>query len=255
MRFLRGAFNFTILENEMNKKDFEERKREQQLLFLEIQKNAIKRKERLVIVFEGKDTAGKTSAVKNISEKLIAKHTGIYAFGIPTKSESKHWFKRYKKSLNENKTISFFDRSWYTRGMLEPVMGYCTKNQYKDFMKTVNGWESKQKARIVKIYLNISYEEQTKRFKDRIIDPLSFHKFSENDLNARSKWDLLSEYEIECFKKTNDWTIITTDSKRRAIIDAMIKINIEFSDLIPEFYSIESIKQEQEKALEGLSNG
>lgn len=133
-------------------------KRRLQVELLTIQQKLIKNNQRLAIIFEGRDAAGKGSTIKRFTENLMPTHFEVHAFGIPTKSESKFWFKRYEACLPKAGNISFFDRSWYTRALIEPTMGYCSEQRYRYFMRNVLNWEYKQidsGLLLVKFYLSI----------------------------------------------------------------------------------------------------
>ena len=122
----------------LDAKSYDLEKRRLRIEFLKLQEDVIKNNRRICIVFEGRDTAGKSTAIRFFSEYLMPKHFNYIQLGIPTKWESSHWFQRWKKVIPNSGQISFLDRSWYTRAITEPIMGYCTENQYRTFMKKVN---------------------------------------------------------------------------------------------------------------------
>ena len=135
--------------------------RKLQAEFLKLQRWVIQEKKKIAIVFEGRDTAGKTGSISVLSKYLIPEHVRLVKLGIPTKSESKRWFSRYEKHMPNVGEIVFFDRSWYTRALTEITMNYCSERQYKYFMKNVLSWEnefSKENIEIVKIYLSVKKE-------------------------------------------------------------------------------------------------
>ena len=145
-------------------------KRRLQIELLKLQEDVIKNKRKICVIFEGRDTAGKSSAIKLFSEYLIPKNFKYVHLGIPTKWESSHWFQRWEKVLPNNGEIAFLDRSWYTRSVIEPVMGYCTENQYKYFMSKVNNWEDnliKNGTEIIKFYFSLSKDQQERRINAR----------------------------------------------------------------------------------------
>src|SRR6056300_970669 len=119
-------------------------KRRLQIELLKLQGDVIKNNRKISIVFEGRDTAGKSSAIKFFSEYLRPNNFKYVQLGIPTPWESSHWFQRWEKVLPKEGNISFLDRSWYTRAITEPIMGYCNEKQYRTFMKRVNEWENNQ---------------------------------------------------------------------------------------------------------------
>ncbi|MDX1736191.1 MAG: polyphosphate kinase 2, partial [Halioglobus sp.] len=121
--------------------DYQVEKRRLQVEMLRIQKRLMHEGKRLAIVFEGRDAAGKGSTIKRFTENMIPANYRVVELGIPTPQESKNWFRRYQKHFPRAGEVVFFDRSWYTRAMIEPTMGYCSESQYKYFMKKVLDWE------------------------------------------------------------------------------------------------------------------
>ena len=180
-------------------------KRRLQIELLKLQEDVIKNNRKLCVIFEGRDTAGKSSAIKLFSEYLIPKNFKYVHLGIPTKWESSHWFQRCEKVLPHNGEIAFLDRSWYTRSVIEPVMGYCTENQYKYFMSKVNKWEDdliKNGTEIIKFYFSLSKDQQERRINARELSELKYWKLSENDKKIMDKWDVFTLYKDRMFKKT-----------------------------------------------------
>lgn len=200
-----------------------------QLELLRIQQKIIRKKRRLAIVFEGRDAAGKGSTIKRHIENIMPNHSSVIALGVPTPKESKYWFKRYEKHFPEEGKIVFFDRSWYTRALIEPTMGYCKEKQYKYFMRKVRKWEHKhidEGLLLVKFYLSINKETQLYRFEDRLTNPLTFWKFSENDLHARKKWKIFTQYKEQMFHHTSSkkspWVVVNANKKREARLTTML---------------------------------
>jgi len=188
----------------------------------------IKNNRKLCVIFEGRDTAGKSSAIKLLSEYLIPKNFKYVHLGIPTKWESSHWFQRWEKVLPHNGEIAFLDRSWYTRSVIEPVMGYCTENQYKYFMSKVNKWEDnliKNGTEIIKFYFSLSKDQQERRINARELSELKYWKLSENDKKIMDKWDVFTLYKDRMFKKTgrdnSPWVIINSNNKMIARLTAL----------------------------------
>ena len=145
-------------------------KRRLQIELLKLQEDVIKNDRKICIVFEGRDTAGKSSAIKFFSEYLRPNNFNYVQLGIPSKWESSHWFQRWEKVLPEKGEISFLDRSWYTRAVTEPIMGYCNERQYRAFMKRVNEWESKlikNGTELTKFYFSLSKDQQERRMNAR----------------------------------------------------------------------------------------
>ena len=209
--------------------EYQIEKRRLQVELLKIQQWLLKHEKRLAIVFEGRDAAGKGSTIKRFTEFLMPAHINIVALGIPTQKESKYWFRRYEKYFPATGRITFFDRSWYTRALIEPTMGYCTEKQYKYFMRKVLNWEHKhmdEGLMLVKFYLSISEDTQLYRFEDRLNNPLTFWKFSENDLKARKKWEAFTKYKEQMFHRTSSerspWVVVHANKKREARLTCML---------------------------------
>ena len=203
-------------------------KRRLQIELLKLQEDVIKNNRKLCVIFEGRDTAGKSSAIKLFSEYLIPKNFKYVHLGIPTKWESSHWFQRWEKVLPHNGEIAFLDRSWYTRSIIEPVMGYCTENQYKYFMSKVNKWEDnliKNGTEIIKFYFSLSKDQQERRINARELSELKYWKLSENDKKIMDKWDVFTLYKDRMFKKTgrdnSPWVIINSNNKMIARLTAL----------------------------------
>jgi len=213
----------------VSEESYQVEKRRLQVELLKIQQRLIKEKQRTVIVFEGRDAAGKGSTIKRFMENLIPAHVRVVALGIPTPKESKYWFRRYENYFPAAGEIVFFDRSWYNRALIEPTMGYCTEKQYKYFMKKVLEWEHKHienGVNIVKFYLSVDKEAQLYRFEDRLSSPLTYWKFSVNDLEARKKWEVFTRYKEQMFAHTSSekspWVAVNANKKREARLTSML---------------------------------
>ncbi len=213
----------------INSSEYQIEKRRLQYGLLKIQQDVVKKNRRLAILFEGRDAAGKGATIKRFAEYLMPKHYRIVELGVPTPKESKNWFHRYEKELPHDQEIVFFDRSWYTRALVEPTMGYCTESQYKYFMKKVLKWEEglmRRGLEIVKFYLSVDIRTQLIRFNERMRDPLKFWKLSENDLKARKKWQRFSAYKEQMFARTSSelspWVVVNSNSKREAVLTCML---------------------------------
>ena len=213
---------------ELSLKSYQKEKRRLQIELLKLQEWVIQYEKRLAIVFEGRDAAGKGATIKRFIENLIPKTNRVVELGVPTANQNKMWFKTYDKLLPQKGEIVFFDRSWYTRGLIQPAMGYCTDRQYNYFMKKVNDWEKKHIADgllLIKFYLSVSKENQRQRFAFRQSSPLKYWKLSENDLKAAKEWDLFTHYKEQVFTNSepnnNPWVIINSDNKMIARLNAM----------------------------------
>ena len=213
----------------IREKDYQIEKRRLQVELLRIQQRVLKEGQRLAIVFEGRDAAGKGSTIKRFTENMTPAHFTVQALGIPTPKESKYWFRRYEKLFPKQGQIVFFDRSWYTRALIEPTMGYCSEKQYRYFMKKVLSWEHKHIDNgllLVKFYLSIDKETQLIRFEDRLSNPLTYWKFSENDLKARKKWAAFTQYKEQMFNYTSSerspWVVVNANRKVEARLTSML---------------------------------
>ena len=213
---------------ELTLKSYQKEKRKLQIELLKLQEWVIESGQRLAIVLEGRDGAGKGATIKRFIENLIPKTMRVVELGVPTSVQNRMWLKTYDRLLPEEGEIVFFDRSWYTRGLIQPAMGYCTERQYKYFMKNVNSWEKKHIDRgllLIKFYLSVSKENQQQRFVFRQNSPLKYWKLSANDLKAAKEWDLFTHYKEQVFSNSesnrNPWVIINSDNKMIARLNAM----------------------------------
>jgi polyphosphate kinase len=214
-------------KSEIPRKEFETEKKLLQVELLKMQEWLKKENKPLVIVFEGRDTAGKGSTIKKFTEYLDPKYFKVITKGIPTEEERKKWFKRYQDDIEPGKII-FFDRSWYNRGVVEPVMGYSTYDEYQDFMANVNKFEEdliNSGTYLIKFWLSITKDTQSRRFDMRKQSPLKYWKFSPNDAKAQQKWDEYTSYKKRLFKVTSTdispWVIIDSNDKRVSGLNAI----------------------------------
>ena len=212
----------------LNAKSYDREKRRLRIELLKLQEDVIKNKRKLCIVFEGRDTAGKSTAIRFFSEYLMPKHFNYVQLGIPTKWESSHWFQRWEKALPRKGEISFLDRSWYTRAITEPIMGYCSENQYRSFMKKVNKWEDQQMedgVELTKFYFSLSKNQQEIRMKARKNSELKYWKLSKNDEKIITKWNAFTLYKEQMFDKTstdnNPWVSINSNNKMIARLTSL----------------------------------
>ena len=129
--------------SELTDNQYKKEKRRLQVELLKLQEWVVGTNQRILILLEGRDAAGKGSTIKRFIENLMPKAAKIIELGVPNKKQEKNWFKTWEKRLPKPGTMTFLDRSWYSRAVIQPAMGYCTENQYRYFMKKVNGWEKK----------------------------------------------------------------------------------------------------------------
>jgi len=216
------------IEPKISNKQFKREKIPLQIELLKMQEWVKKNDKRILITLDGRDSAGKGSAIKTITEFLQPKFFDIEWFDVPTEEERNNWFKRYYDVLPKPKHITFFDRSWYNRAVNDPVMGYCTLDEYKQFMMDVVPFEERlnnEGIQIIKLWFSISQEIQEIRFKMRQANPLKYWKFSENDLKTMSKWEQFTAYKEEMFRVTsteqNPWVVVDANDKRIAQLNVI----------------------------------
>jgi polyphosphate kinase 2 len=200
-----------------------------QVELVKLQQWILKNNKRVAVIFEGRDAAGKGGNIRRFMEHLNPRSSRLVALNKPTNVEKGQWyFQRYIKELPNPGEIVFFDRSWYNRAVVEPVMGFCTKKQYKEFIVQVPEFEHmlyEDGLIIIKFWLSISKDEQSKRFDSRNANPLKRWKFSPVDKKGQQLWDSYTHYKDEMFSKTHTtyspWMIIKTNNKKIARLEAM----------------------------------
>lgn len=194
-----------------------------------LQKWVIKNKMRVAILFEGRDAAGKGGSIKRFVEHLNPRAMRVVALNKPTELEKGQWyFRRYVKELPMPGEIVFYDRSWYNRAVVEPVMGFCNDEQYNRFMVQVPEFEHmlyEDGVKLIKFWFSISKDEQKKRFDARLQNPLKVWKFSPVDQKGQDLWDRYTYYKEQMFSKTHTsyspWIIVKTNQKKVARLESM----------------------------------
>jgi polyphosphate kinase 2 len=184
---------------------------------------------RMIILFEGRDAAGKGGTIRRVTRYMNEKHYRVVALGKPNEEQRTQWFfQRYIGQFPRGGEVVLFDRSWYNRAMVEPVFGFCTRDEYKNFMRGVVGFEKdlvRNGTIVIKLYFSVTKEEQARRFDRRKNDPLRQWKLSEVDLQAQERWDDFTNQKYEMLKRTHSthapWTIIRSDNKHLARLNAM----------------------------------
>jgi len=195
-----------------------------QIELVKLQSSLISKGDQILVILEGRDTAGKDGTIKTITEHLSPRETRVVALGKPSDAESAEWyFQRYVAELPKKGEFVLFNRSWYNRAGVERVMGFCTKPQYTNFMATVNPFESilvSSGITLLKYYLDISKKEQALRLKARENDPLKQWKISPIDQQAQSKWNAYSKCRNDMLQNTSSkdapWTIVRANDKKLA---------------------------------------
>ncbi len=221
--------NTVDIEKALNAVKYDIRLKKLQEQLIDLQERVINNDEKVVIIFEGRDSAGKGGAIRRITSRINPRHFSIVALPKPTEEEQGQWyFQRYINHFPNPGEIVFFDRSWYNRAVVEPAMGFCTDKQYNEYMQQVNPFEkmfTDSGITLIKLYFSITKEEQAKRFDDLRSNSLKKWKLSPVDLRAHELWDTFTTYEKEMFAKTDTkdcpWKIIEANKKTEARIEAI----------------------------------
>lgn len=204
--------------------DYDRRLIKLQVELVKLQTWAMNNGERIIVIFEGRDAAGKGGAIRRITEQINPRNYRIVALPKPTTEERSQWyFQRYVNQFPKAGEMVFFDRSWYNRAVVEPVNGFCTQEEYEIFMNHVNNFEqmiTESGIRLVKIYMSISKSEQAKRFSDIKSDPLKQWKMTEVDKKAQELWDVYTDYKRKMFSNNengkNPFKVIRANRKTSA---------------------------------------
>ncbi len=215
--------------NLMRRKSYEEQKYQLQVELLKLQASVKEHGDRVVILFEGRDAAGKGGTIKRFMEHLNPRGARVVALEKPTPVESGQWyFQRYVQHLPTKGEIVLFDRSWYNRAGVERVMGFCSDDEYEEFMRQAPEFErqlSRSGVHLVKFWFSVSRTEQQRRFTERKNHPLKQWKLSPIDLASLDKWDDYTSAKEEMFRRTDTvdapWTVIKSDCKKRARLNAL----------------------------------
>ena len=205
-------------------KDYDAELQALQIEIVETQALGIEQSRKTLIIFEGRDAAGKDGAIKRLTENMAPRNTRVVALPKPTERETSQWyFQRYVSHLPAAGETVIFNRSWYNRAGVEPVMGFCTPQQHSDFLRDVEDFErliSNSGTTIIKLWLDISREAQSERLAERETDPIKRFKVSPMDKEAQNRWDDYSKARDEMLAHTDfgfaPWTIIKTDKKKKA---------------------------------------
>jgi polyphosphate kinase 2 len=184
---------------------------------------------RMIILFEGRDGAGKGGAIQRITHYMNPRHFRVVALGRPTESQRSQWyFQKYACQFPRGGEIVFFDRSWYNRAIVEPIFKFCTQEEHENFMQGAVGFETdlvRQGTILIKFYFSVSKKEQARRFEIRKVNPLKQWKLSEIDLQAQDRWNDFTKAKYEVLKRTHTsitpWTIVRADSKYLARLNAI----------------------------------
>ena len=196
---------------------------------LKVQQSLEENRRRMIILFEGRDAAGKGGTIRRVTRYMNEKHYRVVALGKPTEEQKTQWYyQKYVSQFPRAGEIVLFDRSWYNRAMVERVFGFCTEKEYYDFMRGVVGFERdlvRQDTILVKLYFSVTKEEQARRFDRRKTDPLRQWKLSEVDVQAQDRWDDFTNVKYEMLKRTHTidapWTVVRSNDKHQARLYAI----------------------------------
>jgi len=224
----------TFKKSKSNSKAQIKREQEQALKpyqaeLIKLQKYLEATDKKMIILFEGRDAAGKGGTIRRVTRYMDEKHYRVVALGKPTQEQQTQWFyQKYIQHFPRGGEIVLFDRSWYNRAMVEHVFNFCTQKEYDDFMKGVKGFEkdlTRQGMILIKLYYSVTKDEQARRFERRKNDPLRQWKLSEIDMQAQEKWDDFTNTKYKMIKQTHShnapWTIIRSNDKHKARLESL----------------------------------
>ena len=196
---------------------------------IKLQHQLEREQRRMIILFEGRDAAGKGGTIRRVTRYMNEKHYRVVALGKPSDVQRTQWFfQRYVEQFPHAGEVVLFDRSWYNRAMVEPVFGFCSDEEYENFNIGVTGFEKdlvRQGTVLLKLYFSVTKEEQARRFERRRNDPLRQWKLSEVDLQAQDRWDDFTNMKYQMLKHTHTtvapWTVIRSIDKHKARLNAI----------------------------------
>ena len=233
----------TATQGKLSRKVYEQKLAELQIELVKLQEWIRVRDLKLVVVFEGRDAAGKGGVIKRIVQCLNPRICRIVALGTPTEREAKQWyFQRYVEQLPTGGEIVLFDRSWYNRAGVERVMGFCTTEEHEEFLRTCPEFERmlvRAGIVLVKYWFSVSDEEQERRFQARIADPTKRWKLSPMDIESRRRWVEYSRAKDQMFAYTDikqaPWYVVDADNKKKARLNCISHLLslLPYEDLTP----------------------
>lgn len=217
------------IKNAQKNLEYEDELEQLQIELVKLQRWVQEHNRRVAIIFEGRDAAGKGGTIRRFVEHLNPRAMRIVALPKPTEEEIGQWyFQRYVRQLPNRGEIVFFDRSWYNRAVVEPVMGFCGEDQYEQFMRQVTEFEHmlyEDGITLIKFWFSISKEEQQKRFASREINPLKQWKLSPIDLEAQGMWDKYTNFKEKMFSRTHTsfspWIVVKANDKKKARLESI----------------------------------
>ncbi|MCB2112089.1 MAG: polyphosphate kinase 2 [Parvularculaceae bacterium] len=216
----------------MNREEFDDAVTEVEFEFAKLQETVARKRLKVAIVFEGRDAAGKGGVIKTILKRMNPRIWRVVALPKPSDRELTEWyFQRYVRQLPAGGEVVLFDRSWYNRAVVEPVMGFCTQDQYEAFMREVPQFEKMlvdSGTILIKYWIHVSADEQEDRFQDRACDPRKRWKLSPIDLEGRRRWVEFAKYRDAMFMQTHTdhapWRTVDGDDKEKARLNCMRSI-------------------------------
>jgi len=242
-------------KEKIKKKEYEKNLRELDIELVKLQEWVKQKKLKVVVIFEGRDAAGKGGVIKTISQCLNPRVCRVVALGIPTEKEKTQWyFQRYMSQLPAGGEIVLFDRSWYNRVGVEYVMGYCTKEEYEEYLRSCPEFERmliRSGIILIKYWFSVSNKEQESRFQERIQNPIKRWKISPMDVESRNKWVEYSHAKDNMFAYTDirqsPWYVVEADDKRRARLNCISHLLslIPYKDLTPKPFKLPERKSDE----------
>jgi len=213
----------------LKKRDAEKALKPYQAELIKLQNHLEETQQKMIILFEGRDAAGKGGTIRRITRYMNEKHYRVVALGKPTEEQKTQWYyQKYIEHFPRGGEVVLFDRSWYNRAMVEHVFDFCTEKEYSDFMNSVTSFENDlttQGTIIVKLYFSVTKDEQANRFERRKTDPLRQWKLSEIDMQAQERWDDFTLTKYNMLKQTHShnapWTVIRSNDKQKARLEAL----------------------------------
>jgi polyphosphate kinase 2 len=241
-------------KSKIKSKQYDKLLRDLEIELVKLQEWVKANKLRVVVVFEGRDAAGKGGVIKTISGCLNPRICRIVALGIPTEREKTQWyFQRYVSQLPAGGEMVLFDRSWYNRAGVEKVMGYCTNDEYEEFLRSCPEFERmliRSGIILIKYWFSVSDHEQEKRFQERIKDPTKRWKISPMDIESRDKWVEYSMAKDKMFSftdtKQSPWYVVPADDKKRARLNCITHLlsKIPYEDLTQKPFKLPALKHD-----------
>lgn len=242
-------------KKKLDNKEYEKMLLEQDIELIKLQEWVKAKKLKVVVIFEGRDAAGKGGVIKTISGCMNPRICRVVALGTPTEKDKTQWyFQRYVQHLPAGGEIVLFDRSWYNRAGVEKVMGFCTNDEYEEFLRSCPEFEkmlTRAGIILIKYWFSVSDHEQEKRFQDRIKDPTKRWKISPMDVESRDKWVEYSMAKDKMFSYTDTklapWYVVPADDKKRARLNCISHLLslIPYEDLTPKPFKLPPLKTDK----------